>query len=74
MSVPGFTSEPIEVSASDGALVQIRHGLGRPVLGFSVIWKDAPLDLFVADPAAYSGETLTLRAAGTARARIVLIS
>ena len=74
MSIPAYASEPIDVHAADGELIEIRHGLGRPVLGFSIIWKDGPLDLFVEDPAAYSDQSLILRCAGTASARVVLIS
>ena len=43
------TSDPIELSVTATEPVTIRHGLGRQVKGWLVIWRSAPGGLVVGE-------------------------
>lgn len=67
------TSDPIELSVTATEPVTIRHGLGRQVKGWLVIWCSAPVELFVAEPAADTRQELVLVPSATCDVRLLLI-
>ncbi|MEJ1355742.1 MAG: hypothetical protein RPU39_13775 [Candidatus Sedimenticola sp. (ex Thyasira tokunagai)] len=71
--IPVFSTEPIELDVVAGEDVVIKHGLGRQVPGFVVVWADAPIFLYVVDPAADSSTRLTLKANESATVKLVLL-
>lgn len=73
MRKPEIATEAIELAAVEGEPMRIPHGLGRQVEGYLVIWRSAPCELHVQDPAADTSTQLVLVPSGTATVRIVLL-
>ncbi len=71
--IPQIVTDLIELSVTAGTPVTIAHGLGRQVAGYLPIWKSAPCDFTVQDPAADSSRELVLVPSGTASVRLVLL-
>lgn len=71
--IPSFATDPIELSVSADTPVTIRHHIGRQILGWSVVWRDAPCEFHVQDAAADSSRELVLVPSGTANVRLVLL-
>jgi hypothetical protein len=69
-----ITTRIIEVEAQSGVPLDVRHGMGREVGGWLVVWQDAPGAFHVTNPHADSRQALTLTPTGTFRARLVLLS
>ncbi len=67
------TSDPIELAVTASTPVVIRHGLGRQVKGWLVIWCTAPVEFFAADPAADTRTELVLVPSATCDVRLLLI-
>ncbi|PKM43255.1 MAG: hypothetical protein CVV05_15525 [Gammaproteobacteria bacterium HGW-Gammaproteobacteria-1] len=64
----------IEVDAQNGIPIEVRHGMGRQVGGWLVVWQDAPGAFYATNPDADSSRALMLTPTGSFRARIVLLS
>lgn len=71
--LPGIATDPIEVSVTAGQVVTVRHGLGRQLAGFLVVWRSAPCDFHIHDPAADTSREVALVPSGTADVRLVLL-
>lgn len=71
---PAFATDVIEVTAVAGVPFTITHSTGRPVLGWLLVWQDAPGLLYVSDSRADSRRELTLTPTASFNARIVLLS
>lgn len=71
--IPRFSTDPIEMNVTNGLAFTLAHGLGRQVAGFLVIWRSAPCDFHVQDPAADSSREIVLVPSGTASVRLVLL-
>lgn len=67
------TSDPITLAVTASQPVVIRHGLGRQVQGWLVIWCTAPVEFFVADAAADTRQELVLVPSATCDVRLLLI-
>jgi hypothetical protein len=67
------TSDPIELAVTATEPVTIRHGLGRQVRGWLLIWCSAPVEFFVAEPAADTRQELVLVPSATCDVRLLLI-
>ena len=67
------TTDPIALSVAAGEPVTIRHGLGRQVKGWLLIWCTAPVEFFVADAAADTRRELVLVPSATCDVRLLLI-
>lgn len=70
---PLETSDPIELAVTASEPVTIRHGLGRQVRGWLLIWCSAPVEFFVAEPAADTRQELVLVPSATCDVRLLLI-
>ncbi len=68
-----FATDFIELSVTAGTPVTIAHGLGRQVAGYLCLWRDAPCEFTVQDPAADSRRELVLVPDGTAHVRLALL-
>lgn len=71
--IPAISTDPIEVNVSAGVPFTLQHGLGRQVAGYLIIWRSAPCDFTVQNPAADSSRELVLVPSGTASVRLVLL-
>lgn len=71
--IPQIATDLIELSVTAGTPVTIRHGLGRQIAGWMIIWKTAACDFTVQNPAADSRQELVLVPSGTANVRLVLL-
>ena len=71
--IPQIATDLIELSVTVNVPVTIRHGLGRQVAGYIVVWRSAPCDFTVQNPAADSSRELVLVPSGTANVRLVLL-
>ena len=71
--IPEFVTDIIELNVSIGTPVTITHGLGRQVAGFVVLWRSAPCDFHIQNPAVDSSRDLVLVPSGTASVRLVLL-
>lgn len=68
-----IVTDPITLDVQAGQTVTLRHGLGRQVGGWIVVWADAPVQLTIADPEADTRQELALVASASARVRLVLL-
>lgn len=68
-----IATDPIALSVTASEPVTIRHGLGRQVAGWLVIWATAPVEFFVADAAADTRTELVLVPSATCDVRVVLL-
>lgn len=71
--IAALATDAIDITAVAGQPLNIAHGLGRPVLGWIVIWSDAPLSLHVQDATADSKDSLVLVPSASAKAKLVLL-
>ena len=71
--IPQLATDPIPLSVIAGQAVTIAHGLGRQIAGYLPIWKSAPCEFTVQDPAADSSREIVLVPSGTASVRLVLL-
>jgi hypothetical protein len=71
--IPKISSEPIELETTASQPVTVKHGLGRQVAGYVVIWSTGPVQLYVQDPAADTSRELVLIPDATVRLRLVLL-
>lgn len=71
---PQIVTEPIEVTLITGTTVDIEHDIGRPLVGWLVVWADAPVVVYVDDPALPTNQVLTLRSDTSATAKVVLLA
>lgn len=71
--IPQIATDIIALSVTAGVAVTIPHGLGRQVGGYLVVWRSAPCDFTVQNPAADSNRELVLVPSGTANVRLVLL-
>jgi hypothetical protein len=71
--IPQLATDPIELTVTAGLAVTLAHGLGRQIAGYLAIWKSAPCEFTVLDPAADSSRELVLVPSGTASVRLVLL-
>jgi hypothetical protein len=69
----GIVTDFIEVNAVAGVAFEIATGLGRQVGGYLVVWRSAPCDVHVQDPAADTRAVLRLVPSANAQLRIVLL-
>jgi hypothetical protein len=72
--IPAFATDAIDVSFTVGQTYTIRHGMGRQVRGWVVIWRDAPGEVYAANPAADTRQELALIPTASFDARLVLLS
>ncbi len=70
---PQIATDVIELSVTAGVAVTIPHGLGRQIAGYLPIWKSAPCEFSIQNPAADSSRELVLVPTGTASVRLVLL-
>lgn len=68
-----ISTDIIELDVVNGQPLTIAHGVGRQIAGFIVVWRTAPVDLYVQDPARDSSKELILVPTATARVRLVLL-
>lgn len=68
-----IVTEPIPLSFSAGVPVTVRHGLGRQIGGFIVVWRDAPGDVWVQAAGTDTSKELVLVASAAMNVRIVLL-
>ena len=68
-----IATDPIALSVEASQPVTLRHGLGRQVAGWVVIWATAPVEFFVADPLADTRRELVLVPSATCDVRVVLL-
>lgn len=68
-----IATDAIELRAIAGETLVVRHGLGRPVLGWLVMWQDAPCVLHLADASLDTKEQLILVPSATAQVKILLL-
>jgi hypothetical protein len=71
--IPEIATDVIYLLATAGKPITIKHGLGRQVAGYLVVWRDAPCDFTIQDPAADCRQELVLVPDGTANVRLVLL-
>lgn len=71
--VPKISTDSIPLSVVSGVPVTIRHGLGRQVEGWLVIWRTVPVDFHVLDPGADTRSELVLIPSASASVRIILL-
>ncbi len=64
---------PIELDVTAGKAVEIKHGLGRPVSGWLVIYQTADITFSLAGEDDNTGGSLTLTPSGTGTVRLVLL-
>jgi hypothetical protein len=67
------TTDPIALAVTASQPVTIRHGLGRQVQGWLVIWCTAPVEFFAADAAADTRTELVLVPSATCDVRLLLL-
>jgi hypothetical protein len=72
MARPEISTDPISLDVTAGFAVTVRHGLGRQVVGWQIIWKNAAVDFFEPNPAADTRAELVLMPTATAKVRLVL--
>ena len=70
---PLDASDPIELTVTASTPVTIRHGLGRQVQGWLLVWCTAPVEFFVADPTADTRQELVLVPSATCDVRLLLL-
>lgn len=66
-------TDTIRLSVQASVPVTIRHGLGRQVTGWLLVWATAPVEFFVADAAADTRLELVLVPSATCDVRLLLI-
>lgn len=71
--LPELSTRPIALDVENGTPVTIRHGLGRHVYGWLVIWQTAAVSFAVQNAAADTRNELVLVPAGTGSVRLVLL-
>jgi hypothetical protein len=71
--IPQIATDPIELSVTNGVPVTIRHGLGRQVAGWIVVWASATINFYASNPLADTRAELVLVPTGTGNVRLVLL-
>jgi len=72
-NIAALASAAIHLDAVAGEPLDIEHGWGREVLGYVVVWCDAPVALS-ALPSADPKRVLRLLPSATCRLRLVLLT
>jgi hypothetical protein len=68
-----LTSDPIELTFTAFTPLTVRHGYGRPIKGWLVVWADSFLGLRVVDEEADTRTELTLVADASGSVRLLLL-
>lgn len=68
-----FSSDPIELDVTNGVAVTIKHGLGRQVAGWLVIYQTVVVSFVVQDPDADTRKELVLVPNASGFVRLVLL-
>jgi len=71
--LPRISSEPIEITTETGKPITIKHGFGRQLAGWLVIWSDAPISFYVHDNSLDTSQEVTLVPSASAFTRLVLL-
>ncbi len=71
--IPQISTDPIELAVVNGVAVTVRHGLGRQVAGWIVVWASAEINFYVSNPLADTRAELVLVPTGTGNVRLVLL-
>jgi len=67
-----ISTDPFELTVSNGVDVTIDHGFGHPIAGWVVVWASADIR-FIADEAQDSRKSLVLTPIGSGFVRLVLL-
>ena len=73
MSKPAISTDIIEIFSPSLVPITIKHGLGRQLAGWQVIWSDADIRFYVDDPDLDTSTEITLVPSTTGAVRIVLL-
>lgn len=71
--IPVITTEAIELGLVSGEPITIKHGLGRQVTGWLILYMTEFVQLKIQDPSADTSRELTLIPSANSKVRLVLL-
>lgn len=70
---PQIATDAIVLTVSAGVPVTVKHGLGRQIAGWLVIWQTAACGFYVQTPTADTSREIVLVPTASASVRLVLL-
>ena len=73
MYMPSISTRPIEMDVLAGVSITIKHGVGRQLFGWQIIWQDTPNSFSIVNPGEDTSNSITLLPSATGKVRLVLL-